>query len=126
MDDSVILQHSDEEAYFGVEAVSSPVSTVKRYKLPFIGRGIIQETPTKQNDNVGCILVHATPTPTKVQYAVDEIPSPIFHYGDGSDCDLDEEDAEQVRVNVSRTKVIMNGWRERWALKKRKSTGFDF
>ncbi|KAF8812160.1 hypothetical protein BYT27DRAFT_6428173 [Phlegmacium glaucopus] len=191
MDDSAMI-HSDEEAYFGVEAVSSPVSTVKRRPSPFVGRGFIQETPTKRNannDDDGCILVHATPSPTRVQYPVDEIPSPILYYGpdlrnalalaadddatdlgymkadpqklrrkhscpesrynstsppspspdtsdgvvprarqqiserinavidvDASDYDLDEEDAEQARANASRTKVVMSGWRDRWAV----------
>lgn len=179
----------DEDAYFGVEAVSSPVSPIKRRVSPFIGRGFIQETPTKRNVNEGCILVHATPSPTKDHYPAGEIPSPILYYGpdlrnalalaadddatdlgydeptmeanrrelrgknscpvlryhqtplldtsdgvvprarqqmservkavidtDASDCDLDEEDAEQVRANASRAKVVMNGWRDRWAL----------
>jgi hypothetical protein len=69
VDDSGMVQ-SDEDAYFGVEAVSSPVSPVKRRVSPFVGRVFIQETPTKWNandGNDGCILVHATPSPTKVQ-----------------------------------------------------------
>jgi hypothetical protein len=196
VDDSAMIQ-SDEDAYFGVEAVSSPVSAVKRRVSPFVGRGFIQETPTKRNTthddddkSGGRILVHATPSPTKVQYPADEIPSPILYYGpdlrdalalatDGAtdlDCDepsmnanrqelrrrrscpesrygsisppspspdtsdsavlrarqrvseqnakavidadydLDEEDIEQARANASRTKVVMNGWRDRWAL----------
>ncbi|KAF8808793.1 hypothetical protein BYT27DRAFT_7255059 [Phlegmacium glaucopus] len=108
------------------------------------------------DDDNGCILVHATPSPTKAQYLVDEIPSPITvlicetlshsqlmmmppytkanrqelrrihscpesRYNSASppnalDYDLDEEDAEQARVNASRTKVDMNGWRDRWAV----------
>ena len=203
VDHSATIQ-SDEDAYFGVEAVSSPVSTVKRRVSPFVGRGLIQETPTKRNTNHnhnhnddesdGCILVHATPSPTKVQYPVDEIPSPVLYYGpdlrdalalatdgatdldydepsmnanrqelrrrrscpesrygstslpspspgtsdsavlrarqqisghnakeavidvDTSDYDLDEEDIEQAKANTFRTKVVMNGWRDRWAL----------
>ena len=198
VDDSAMIQ-SDEDAYFGVEAVSSPVSTFKRRVSPFIGRGFIQETPTKRNTNEddddetpdGRILVQATPSPTKVQSPVDEIPSPILYYGpdlrdalalatdgttgleyvhepsmnpnrqelrrrrsfpesrygsmsppspspdtpdsaarqqilehnakvvidvDTADYDLDEEDKEQATANASRTKVVMNGWRDRWAL----------
>ena len=190
-EDSGMVQ-SDEDAYFGVEAVSSPVSAVKRCVSPFVGRGLIQETPTKRNanndvdDGDGYILVHATPSPAKAQYLADEISSPILYYGpdlrnalaiasdgatdldddepitnanrqelrresygsmsppspspdvsdnavlrarqqmsehhvkavidvDSSDFGLDE-DVEQVRLNASRTKMIMNGWRDRWAL----------
>ena len=88
VDDSAMIQ-SDEDAYFGVEAVSSPVSTVKRHVSPFVGRGFIQDTPTKRNTNpdeiddetYGHILVQATPTPTKVLSQGDEIPSPILYYG---------------------------------------------
>ena len=87
LDDSAMIQ-SDEDAYFGVEAVSSPVSTIKRHVSPFIGRGFIQYTPTKRNINDddddesgGHILVHATPSPTKDQSPADEIPSPILYYG---------------------------------------------
>ena len=106
--DDLAMMQNDEDAYFGVEAVSSPVSTVKRHVSPFIGRGFIQETPTKRNPNEGdgCILVQATPTPTQVQYSADEIPSPILYYGpdlrnaltlatDGAtdlDCDDDDDD----------------------------------
>ena len=193
VDDSAMIQ-SDEDAYFGVEAVSSPVSAVKRCVSPFVGRGFIQVTPTKRNTNhdenvqsYGRILVHATPSPTKGQYPADEIPSPILYYGpdlrdalalatDGaddldydepsmdanrqelrrrrscpesrygstsppspspdtsdsavlrarqqisehnakaSDYNFDEEDMEQASANASRTKVVMNGWRDRWAL----------
>ena len=71
---------SDEEVYLAVdvEAISSPVSAPKS---PFIG---IHETPTKRNaydddDDDGYILVHDTPSPTKVQYQADEIPSPILY-----------------------------------------------
>jgi hypothetical protein len=197
VDDSAVIR-SDEDAYFGVEAVSSPISAVKRRASPFVGRGIIQGTPTKRNtddddESCGRILVHATPSPTKVQSPADEISSPILYYGpdlrdalalatdgaadldydepsmnanrqglrrrkscpesrygstsppspspdtsdsavlrarqqisehnvkavidvDTSGYDLDEEDIEQARENASRTKVIMNGWRDRWAL----------
>ena len=196
VDDLAMIQ-SDEDAYFGVEAVSSPVSTVMRRVSPFVGRGFIQETPTKRNTDDGDetrdghILVHATPSPTKVQSPADEIPSPILYYGpdlrdalalasdgatdldyvhkpsmnanrqelrrrrscpdsrygstsppspspdtpysaarqqilehntkavidiDTADYDLDEEDIEQASANASRTKVVMNGWRDRWAL----------
>ena len=198
VDDSATIQ-SDEDAYFGVEAVSSPVSTFKRRVSPFIGRGFIQETPTKRNTNHddddgsnGRILVHATPSPTKIQSSADEIPSPILYYGpdlrdalalatdgatdldyddpgmsahrqelrrrrscpesrygstsppspspntsdstvlkarqqtselntkavidvDTADYDLDE-DIEQAKANDARTKVVMDGWRDRWAL----------
>ena len=199
VDDSVMIQ-SDEDAYFGVEAVSSPVSTVKRRVSPFVGRGFIQNTPTKRNTNHdghddesdGRILVHATPSPTKVQ-SPNEIPSPILYYGpdlrdalalatdgatdldydelsmnanrqelrrrrsypesrytsssspssdtsdsavlndrqqitskhnakeavidvDTADYGLYEEDIEQAKVNASRTKMVMNGWRDLWAL----------
>jgi len=71
---------SDEEVYLAVdvEAISSPVSA---RKSPFFG---IHETPTKRNaydddddDDVGYIL--DTPSPTKVQYPADEIPSPILY-----------------------------------------------
>lgn len=180
------LAQSDEDSYFGVEAISSPVSPVKRCLSPFVGKGFIHETPVKRNANNadGCILVHATPSPTKVQYAADEIPSPILYYGpdlrnalalatDGatdldyeehqqelqrkkscpelrynstsppspspdtsdsqvkvvinvdSDYDWEEENAEQARANAFRTKAIMNGWRDRWALtsKIKKATG---
>ena len=94
-DDSAMIQ-SDEDAYFGVEAVSSPVSTVKRHVSPFLGRVLIQDTPTKRNidheDSDGHILV------------------------DMADYDLDEEDIEQARADDSRTKVVINGWRDRWSL----------
>lgn len=195
VDDSAMIQ-SDEDAYFGVEAVSSPVSIVKRRISPFVGRGFIQDTPTKRNTNYdddesdGHILVHATPSPTKVQSPADEIFSPILYYGpdlrdalalatDGAtdldynepsmnanrqelrrrrscpdsrhgstsppspspdtsdsavlkvrqqiskhntkeavidvdtDHDLDEEDIELTKA---RTKVVINGWRDLWAL----------
>ena len=71
---------SDEEVYLAVdvEAISSPVSA---RKSPFIG---IHETPIKRNaydddDDDGYILAHDTPSPTKVQYLADEIPSPILY-----------------------------------------------
>ena len=32
-----------------------------------------------------------------------------------ADYDLDEEDIEQAKANGSRAKVVMNGWRDRWA-----------
>ena len=196
--DGSAMIRSDEDAYFGVEAVSSPVSAVKRHVSPFVGRGLIQDTPTKQNTNHddvdesgGRILVHPTPSPTKVQSPTDEIPSPILYYGpdlrdafslatdgatdldydepstnanrqelrrrmscpesrygstsppspspdtsvlrtrqqmsehnangvidvDALDFDLDKEEQEKA----NRTKVIMNGWRERWALASKKA-----
>ena len=135
VENSAIIQ-SDEDAYFGVEAVSSPVSVVKRRVSPFVGRGSIPERSTKRNGNDDggddCILVHSTPSPTKA-HPVDEVPSPILYYGpdlrealaiasDGatdlnhdelSDYGLDE-DIEQVQLNA--TKVVMSGWRDRWAL----------
>ena len=62
VDDSATMQ-SNEDAYFGVEAVSSRFSIVKRRVSPFVGRAFIKETPTK------------------VHYPADEIPSPILYYG---------------------------------------------
>ena len=197
VDDAAMIQ-SDEDAYFGVEAVSSPVSTVKQRVSPFVGRGFIQDTPTRRNtdhndhndEDDGRILVHATPSPTKIQSPADEIPSPILYYGpdlrdslalatdgatdldyessmdanrqqlrrrrsypesrygstappspspdtsdspvlkprqqipehnakvavidvDTADYDLDEEDIEEARA---RTKMVVNGWRDLWAL----------
>ena len=196
--DSAMVQN-DEDAYYGVEAVSSPVSIVKRCASPFVGRGLIQETRNANNEDDGdsCILVDATPSPTKVRYPADEIPSPIlycgpdlrdslaipadgatdldydeprmdanqqelrtkiscpeFRYGsasppspslntfngdalrarqqmpehrvkavidfDASDYGLDE-DVERARLNASRTKVVINGWQERWALTSKKA-----
>lgn len=182
---------SDED-FFGVEAISSPVSTMKQRTSAFVGRGFIQETPTKRNTSNdkdggdGCI------SPIEAQYLVDQIPSPILYYGpdlrnalalstdsatdldydepvktnrqelrrrkscpesrygsasppspspdtsdsaiirarrqnvktvidvDTSDYDLDEEEVEQARANASRTQMVMNGWRNRWALTSKK------
>jgi hypothetical protein len=83
--DDLAMMQSDEDAYFGVEAVSSPVSAVKRHVSPFIGRGFIQYTPTKRNINDddddesdGHILVHATPSTTKNQSLADDILLPSY------------------------------------------------